>query len=145
MRTHQYLIVAFALCGFGLAAALADSAGGSQASSKVARTRDDWFAAFKSRNVATTISFYGPNATFSQPSGERIEGIQAIRELYEKVVGAFDSDLVLQSHRLEVSDELAYDSGQYEETLTNRATNQKQHLAPGSPTTLSGPDRAVPI
>ena len=33
-----------------------------------------------------------------------------------------------QYSHLEVSTGLAYDSGEYEETLTNRATGQKQHF-----------------
>ena len=55
------------------------------------------------------------------------EGSKAIRELYEKVVSTFDTDLMLTSHFLEASGSLACDSGEYEETLTNRATGQEEH------------------
>jgi ketosteroid isomerase-like protein len=65
---------------------------------------------------------------FLQPSGDRIEGIEAIHELYKKVANTFDSDLLLKSRNLEVSADLAFDSGEYEETLTDRATGQKQHF-----------------
>src|SRR5215475_589287 len=68
------------------------------------------------------------DAAFLQPSGDRIGGIEPIRELYQKVVSSFDTDLVLKSRNLEVSSKLAYDSGEYEETLTNRTTRQKQHF-----------------
>lgn len=42
-------------------------------------------------------------------------------------MSTFDTDLVMRSRNLEVA-ALAYDSGGYEETLTNRATGQKQHF-----------------
>ena len=74
------------------------------------------------------VGFYASDAAFLQPNDDRIEGIEAIRELYQKVVSTFDTNLVMRSHNLEVSGGLAYDSGEYEETLTNRATGQKQHF-----------------
>ena len=84
--------------------------------------------AFKSKDVGAAVGFYASDATFLQPSGDRIEGIVAIRELYQKVVDTFDTNLVMKSRNLEVSANLAYDSGEYQETLTSRATGQKQHF-----------------
>jgi ketosteroid isomerase-like protein len=124
MHKKLYFIFAFFLCSFWAAEAIA----GSEAKVQVAQTRDNWLAAFKSKNVDQTISFYTSDAAFLQPSGERIEGIDAIRELYQKVVATYDSDLVLKSRSLEVSAGLAYDSGEYEEVLTTRATAQKQKM-----------------
>ena len=94
---------------------------------RVAQTRDKWLAAFKSKDVASVMAFYASDAAFLQPTGDRIEGSKAIRELYEKVVSTFDTDLTLTSRFLEASGSLACDSGEYEETLTNRATAEKQH------------------
>jgi len=92
------------------------------------QVRDNWLAAFKSKDVGTAVGFYASDAAFLQPSGDRIVGTEAIRELYQKVVSTFDTDLVLKSHNLEASANLAYDSGEYEETLTNRTTGDKQHF-----------------
>ena len=103
------------------------SSSNSQAADRVAQTRDKWLAAFKSKDVTSAVAFYASDAAFLQPTGDRIEGSRAIRELYEKVVSTFDTDLVLTSHSLEASGTLACDSGEYQETLTNRATAQKQH------------------
>jgi uncharacterized protein (TIGR02246 family) len=103
------------------------SSSNSQAADRVAQTRDKWLAAFKSKDVTSVVAFYSSDAAFLQPTGDRIEGSKAIRELYEKVAGTFDTDLTLTSRFLEASGNLAYDSGEYEETLTNRATAQKQH------------------
>ena len=116
------------LCFSGLTDAIAVSSNSSEASRRVAEARDSWLAAFKSKDVGAAVGFYASDAAFLQPSGDRIGGIEAIRELYQKVVSTFDTDLVLRSRNLEVSANLAYDSGEYEETLTNKATGQKQHF-----------------
>jgi uncharacterized protein (TIGR02246 family) len=121
-------IFALILCFAGLTCAMAVSSSSSEASRQVAKTRDNWLAAFKSKDVGAVVGFYAPNAAFLQPSGDRIAGIEAIRDLYQKVVSTFDTDLELKSRNLEVSKDLAYDSGEYDETLTNRATGQKQHF-----------------
>src|SRR5215831_9027864 len=107
---------------------MAGSSTSSEASRQVAEARHSWLAAFKSKDVGAAVGFYASDAAFLQPSGERIEGIEAIRELYQKVVSTFDTDLLLRSRNLEVSANLAYDSGEYEETLTNRATGQTQRF-----------------
>ena len=122
------IVFAFILCFSGLTDAIAGASTSSEASRLVAEARDSWLAAFKSKVVSAAVGFYTPDAAFLQPSGERIAGIEAIRELYQKVVSTFDTDLVLRSRNLEVSANLAYDSGEYEETLTSRATGQKQHF-----------------
>ena len=102
------------------------SSSNSQAADRVAQTRDRWLAAFKAKDVTRAVAFYAADAAFLQPTGDRIEGSKAIRELYEKVASTFDTDLTLTSRFLETSGNLACDSGEYEETLTNRATAQKQ-------------------
>jgi ketosteroid isomerase-like protein len=126
-KRHMYkklnFIFAFLLCFFLLGAIA-----GSDAKVQVAQARDRWLAAFKSKNVDQAISYYASDAAFLQPTGDRIEGIAAIRELYNKVASTFDSDLLVRSHNLEVSANLAFDSGEYEEILTDRATAQKQHF-----------------
>lgn len=124
MYKKLYFMFAFCLCLFWAAESIA----GSDAKIQVAQARDTWLAAFKSKNVERAISFYASDAAFLQPTGDRIEGIEAIRELYKKVASTFDSDLMVRSRNLEVSADLAFDSGEYEEILTDRATAQKQHF-----------------
>jgi ketosteroid isomerase-like protein len=124
MHKKQYFILAFFLCFLSTAKAIA----GSEAKVQVVQARDKWLAAFKSKNIDQAISFYASDAAFLQPTGDRIEGIEAIRELYKKVASTFDSDLLIRSRNLEVSADLAFDSGEYEEILTDRATAQKQHF-----------------
>ena len=128
MPNNVNSIFALVLCLFGLTDAIAGSSSGWEALGQIAKVRDNWLAAFKSKDVSTAISYYASDAAFLQPTGERIEGIEAIRELYRKVASTFDSDLVIRSRNLEVSGDLGFDSGEYEEVLTNRATAQKQHF-----------------
>jgi len=124
MHKKLYFIFVCFLCFFCAAEAIA----GSEAIVQVAQARDKWLAAFKSKRVDQAIGFYASDAAFLQPTGDRIEGIEAIHELYKKVASTFDSDLLLKSRNLEVSADLAFDSGEYEEILTDRATAQKQHF-----------------
>jgi len=128
MLNNVNSIFALILCFSGLTDVMAGSSTSSEASRRVAEARDSWLAAFKSKDVRAAVGFYASDGVFLEPSGERIEGIEAIRELYQEVVSTFDTDLVLRSRNLEVSANLAYDSGEYEETLTNKATGQKQHF-----------------
>ena len=71
----------------------AASSNSSEATGWIAEARDSWLAAFKSKDVGAAVGFYASDAVFLQPSGERIE-IEAIRELYQKVVSTFDTNLV---------------------------------------------------
>lgn len=128
MRKNISCISAFVICSFGVGDAIAGSSTNSRAVDGVAQTRDNWLAAFRGKDVGAAVSFYASDAAFLQPTGERIKGIEAIRELYQRVVSTFDTDLVARSRHLEVSADLAFDSGEYEETMTNRATAQKQHF-----------------
>jgi ketosteroid isomerase-like protein len=49
----------------------------------------------------------------------------ALRGLFQNIMATFDSDLTLHSRNLEASGDLAYDSGDFEETLTVIATGAK--------------------
>jgi ketosteroid isomerase-like protein len=60
-----------------------------------------------------------------QPNGDRITGSAALRTLFQNIMATFNSDLTLHSLNLEASGNLAYDSGEFEETLTNIATGTK--------------------
>ena len=128
MRQNISCIFAFVICSLGVGDAIAGSSTSSRADDEVALTRDNWLAAFKAKDVNAAVGFYASEAAFLQPTGERIEGIEAIRELYQKVVTTFDTDLVVRSRHLEVSTDLAFDSGEYEETMTDRTSARKQHF-----------------
>ncbi len=60
---------------------------------------------------------YAPDAVFLTPTGERFTGRPAIRELTRKAMDTFTNDISLHSIVSEHSGNLAYDSGDYHETL----------------------------
>ena len=91
----------------------------------LAKIRETWVQDLRAKKLEPILKFYAPDAVFLQPSGERITGSTAIRALFQSIMSTFNSDLTLQSHNLETSGDLAYDSGDFQETLTNVATGAK--------------------
>jgi ketosteroid isomerase-like protein len=91
----------------------------------LAKIREAWVQDLRAKKLEPILKFYAPDAVFLQPSGERITGSAAIRTLFQSIMSTFNSDLTLQSQNLETSGDLAYDSGDFQETLTNVATGAK--------------------
>jgi ketosteroid isomerase-like protein len=99
------------------------------------KLRQEWVRDLHEKRVEASTALYAPHAVFIQPDGARVKGSAAIRRLYEKVTSTFDSSLNFSSDRVEISGELAYDSGTYTETLLTRATH-KSILSQGSYLTI---------
>jgi len=78
----------------------------------LAKIREAWVQDLRSKQLEPILKFYAPDAVFLQPTGERLTGSAALRTL-------------LHSHNLETSGDLAYDSGDFQETLTTIATGAK--------------------
>jgi ketosteroid isomerase-like protein len=91
----------------------------------LAKIRQAWVEDLRTKKLEPILKFYATDAVFLQPSGERITGSVAIRGLFQTIMASFDSDLTLHSRNLETSGDLAYDSGDFEETLTTIATGAK--------------------
>jgi ketosteroid isomerase-like protein len=91
----------------------------------LAKIREDWVQDLRTKQLEPILKFYAPDAVFLQPTGERITGSAAIRTLFQTIMATFNSDLILHSQNLETSGDLAYDSGDFQETLTTIATGAK--------------------
>jgi ketosteroid isomerase-like protein len=91
----------------------------------LANIREAWIQNLRNKRLEPILKFYSPDAVFLQPTGERISGSAALRALFQNIMSTFTSDLMLHSVNLETSGELAYDSGDFEETLTVLATGAK--------------------
>jgi uncharacterized protein (TIGR02246 family) len=91
--------------------------------------REEWADNLHNRNLEAAIALYAPDAAFLQPDGTRVEGRPAIRNLYQTVMATFDSTIQFNSHTVEYSKDLAFDSGTYNETLTNRKTGTTIHTS----------------
>jgi ketosteroid isomerase-like protein len=91
----------------------------------LAQIREAWVQDLRTKQLEPILKFYAPDAVFLQPTGERITGSAALRTLFQTVMATFNSDLTLHSQNLETSGDLAYDSGDFQETLTTIATGAK--------------------
>jgi ketosteroid isomerase-like protein len=91
----------------------------------LAKIREAWVQDLRTKQLEPILKFYAPDAVFLQPTGERITGSAALRTLFQTIMTTFNSDLTLHSQNLETSGDLAYDSGDFKETLTTIATGAK--------------------
>jgi ketosteroid isomerase-like protein len=107
---------------FGIAAAAALQTSTLESLGKI---REDWVQDLRSKKLEPILKFYAADAAFLQPNGERITGSAALRTLFQNIMATFNSDLTLHSLKLEASGNLAYDSGEFQETLTNISTGGK--------------------
>ena len=91
----------------------------------LAKIREAWVQDLRTKQLESILKFYAPDAVFLQPNGERIAGPAALRTLFQTIMATFNSDLTLHSQNLETSGDLAYDSGDFQESLTTIATGAK--------------------
>jgi ketosteroid isomerase-like protein len=91
----------------------------------LAKIREAWVQDLRTKQLEPILKFYTPDAAFLQPNGDRLTGSAALRTLFATIMANFDSDLVLHSQNLEASGDLAYDSGDFQESLTTIATGAK--------------------
>jgi len=91
----------------------------------LAKIREAWVQDLRTKQLEPILKFYAPDAAFLQPSGERLTGSAALRTLFVTIMATFNSDLTLHSQNLEASGDLAYDSGDFQESLTTIATGAK--------------------
>ena len=106
-----------------LALALQASAG-----NEFTALREQWAHNLHDKRVEASIAQYAPEADFHDPSGVVTHGTAALRLLFQTITDTFDSDITFLDHRSEISGNLAYDAGIYNETMVRRATGQKREL-----------------
>jgi ketosteroid isomerase-like protein len=91
----------------------------------LAKIREAWVQDLRTKQLEPILKLYAPDAAFLRPTGERITGSAALRTLFQTIMATFNSDLTLHSQNFETSGALAYDSGDFQETLTTIATGAK--------------------
>lgn len=92
-----------------------------------ASLRDQWAKDLHDKHIEDSLAQYAPDADFISDAG-RTHGAAALRQLFETITTTLDSDLTFHSERVEISGDMAYDSGTYKETLTTRATGKVQQM-----------------
>jgi ketosteroid isomerase-like protein len=96
--------------------------------------REQWARNLHDKLIDASMAEYTADGEFVDPGGNRVRGTTALHKLFETVTAMYDSDLTFDSQRVEVSADLAYDSGTYRETLIVRATAKTQHSSGSYPT-----------
>ena len=89
--------------------------------------RADWARNLHDKRVEDSVAQYAPDGEFFDPSGGRVRGAVALRELFQTITVTYDSDLKFASQHTDVRGELAYDSGTYTEILIVRASGRVEH------------------
>jgi uncharacterized protein (TIGR02246 family) len=87
----------------------------------VAKVSQDWARDWNAKQLDQTVALYAPDAVFLPATGERVTGQAAIRILFKNTMDAHTANITLHSFSTGISGTLAYDSGNYTETLTNSA------------------------
>jgi uncharacterized protein (TIGR02246 family) len=131
---HRQLIVILLTCSVALAAgpAGARSHAPSDPPKEVAVVRERLVSAVRSKRLDDLAQLYAPDGIFLARTTGRVSGRAAIRGLFEKVLGAFTSDITMTSVRVERSGNLAFDSGDFEETVTSTSDATKKYSVKGS-------------
>ncbi|HUS12879.1 MAG TPA: SgcJ/EcaC family oxidoreductase [Pyrinomonadaceae bacterium] len=112
------LFMATVEAGIGRSVSKRAGSNGQRSVSRVERISEQWAKEWSGRNLDALMALYADDAMFLTATGSRTTGRAAIRALFEKALAANASELRVQSKATEQSGQLAYDSGQYEETTT---------------------------
>jgi uncharacterized protein (TIGR02246 family) len=107
-------------------------AAGSGASSpsiadEIARVRSQWADDLRNKRLEEITALYAPDAAFLSGDVGRVTGRPAIHELCKTVMAAVTSNMVMHSVRTEHSGDIAFDSGDYEETMTKASDGTSQN------------------
>ncbi|HEY6348732.1 MAG TPA: DUF4440 domain-containing protein [Candidatus Angelobacter sp.] len=91
----------------------------------IAKIRLEWARDLREKRLDQMVMLYTPDAAFISPDIGRVTGRAAIRELCKNVMATVTSDLTFHSIKTENSGDLAYDTGDFRETLTKLADGSK--------------------
>ena len=85
----------------------------------IEHVREDWATDWNAKRVNDIMRLYEPDAVFLQPNAARTTGVESIRALFESVLATNTPHITFHGITIEGSDNLAYDSGTYDETITS--------------------------
>ena len=84
---------------------------------KLSRVCVQWAEYWRQKKLDEVVALYAPDAVFLTGTGDRFSGREAIRAVFKTAMEGHTSDLTPRSLVTEVSGNLAYDSGDYLETI----------------------------
>jgi len=95
---------------------------------ELGKLRTQWAADLHAKRLESILSCYTPEAVFLSSGHTRVTGSVGLRELMKNIMGMVTSDLHFHNINTESSGDLAYDSGEYDETLTPTAGGPDKKL-----------------
>jgi uncharacterized protein (TIGR02246 family) len=98
-------------------------------SDDIAKLRAEWVKDLHTKQLDQIAALYTEDAEFLHATGTRVSGRAAIRELCKSIMDTMTSDLTLHTATSERSGDLAYDSGDYSETLTAVSDGKKSQYS----------------
>jgi uncharacterized protein (TIGR02246 family) len=84
---------------------------------RLSRVCGQWAEYWRQKQLDKVIALYAPDAVFLTGTGDRFSGREAIRAVFKTAMQGHTSDLTPRSLVTEISGNLAYDSGDYLETI----------------------------
>jgi uncharacterized protein (TIGR02246 family) len=84
---------------------------------KLSRVCGQWAEYWRQKQLDKVVALYAPDAVFLTGTGDRFSGREAIRAIFKTAMQGHTSDLTPRSLVTEISGNLAYDSGDYLETI----------------------------
>jgi ketosteroid isomerase-like protein len=99
----------------------------SDVTQQIAKLRGQWAQELHDKQLDQIIALYAPDAAFLAPSGRRFTGQTAIRGLFKTIMDTVTSNITFHSIVTESSGDLAFDSGDYSETLVPTKSGPDQH------------------
>jgi uncharacterized protein (TIGR02246 family) len=85
-----------------------------------------WAREWTARHPETVLSLYADDAVFHAPDQGTIAGRAAIKGLFLQMQSTVIPSLAMHSTRSQIAGNLAYDSGDFQETVTMKADNSTQ-------------------
>ena len=112
MRRLLTAIAIFAMCAaFGALSPAKETA-------PFAEARAQWATLLHAKNVDKFVELYAPDAVFVSGDVGRVVGREGIRKITLQATNSFTSNLAFRSMTTDQAGDLAYDSGEFSETLT---------------------------
>ncbi len=91
----------------------------------IARIRAEWAENMRTKQLEKLAMMYTEDAIFFEPNGTSVMGRSAIRDLCKTVMAEYTSDLTFHTVATDRSGNLAYDSGDYTESLLRLSDGTK--------------------
>jgi len=86
--------------------------------------RANWSTYLQSKQLEKAVAQYTDDAIFLSPDGHNFHGKKDITGLYKQVMKMYNISLTFRSNGIIVSGNMAYDSGDYSETMQDNSTHK---------------------